>query len=62
MNQHQVRWDWHIAFNFTYEGSPVAGEMFYKETEAATYTLAILYAEGSEFPEGFAVIDSFTVE
>jgi hypothetical protein len=53
------KWDWMIFFTVIYEGTPLDGGEFIKETESITYT--IFFIQSADWPEGQEVIDSFSL-
>jgi hypothetical protein len=53
------KWDWEIAFTATYEGFPIQGGEFIKETESMTYT--VFYIQSGDWLEGQEVMDSFSL-
>jgi hypothetical protein len=53
------KWDWIARFTVTYKGAPLQGVFYAKDTPNNSYTLTLI--ELLDWPEGWAVIDSFTL-
>jgi len=57
-------WDWVVRFTVVYEDTPLQGgelinEYYFSEDEVLVYSLFYMYSE--DWPDGFEVIDSFTI-
>ena len=58
-------WDWVVKFTVIYEDTPLQGgefinERYISEDEFLIYSLFYMHSE--DWPEGFEVIDSFTID
>lgn len=51
------KWDWVASFTAIYQGTPLQGSFFVKETESMAYTLTLI--QSTDWPEGSKVLDSF---
>lgn len=54
-------WDWEASFTTISGAESLSGSKFTKETEFVRYIVYIIYAKGTEFTDGWDVIDSFVV-